>query len=62
MRVVDENGKALRGVRLKVKLTDGTTVDVTSDKNGKYTSAKSYPAGNCDITFPDTFNLEWKEQ
>jgi hypothetical protein len=62
VRVVNEKGKPVAGVKLKLKLTDGTTPEVTSDKNGKYTTPKNLPAGNCEISFPDVFDLEWKEQ
>ena len=62
VRVVDEMGKPVAGLKIKLKLTDGTTTEVTSDKQGKYTTAKVLPAGSCDISLPGVFDPEWKEQ
>jgi hypothetical protein len=60
VRVVGEDGKPLAGVKIKLKLTDGTTRDVVSDANGKYVTDKVLPAGSCDISFPDLFDIEWQ--
>jgi hypothetical protein len=62
IRVVDDKGKPVAGVKVKVKLTDGSTVDVTTDKKGQWKTQKVLPAGSCDISFPETLDKEWKEQ
>lgn len=62
VRVVDEWGKPVAGLKIKLKLTDGTTTEVTSDKKGKYATAKVLPAGSCDISFPEVFDPEWRAQ
>jgi hypothetical protein len=62
VRVVDEKGKPVVGVKIKLKLPNGNISEDTSDKNGKYTTGKALPAGSCDISLPEEFDLEWKEQ
>lgn len=62
IRVVDEAGKAVPGVKVKLKLTDGTTPVITIDETGSYTTAKCLDPGNCDVSFPDLFDVEWKPQ
>ena len=60
IRVVDEKGKAVSGVKVKLKLTDGTTPVITVDKSGNYKTAKCLSPGDCEISFPDLFDVEWK--
>ncbi len=62
IRVVDEKGKPVPGVKVKLKLTDGTTPAITIDDTGGYTTAKCLEAGNCEVTFPELFDVEWKPQ
>jgi len=62
VRVVDENGKPVKGVQVKIKLTDGTTTDITIDKSGSYKTAKVLPPGNCEISLPKIYDPEWKPQ
>lgn len=59
VRVVDEAGKPVSGITIKLKLTDGTNPTVASDKNGNYKSDLTLPDGSCDISFPDLIDVEW---
>ena len=67
VRVVGEDdGKVIKDVSVKLKLTDGTerTVklsDVTLKRDGSY-RIDGLPAGVCDISLPETFDPEWKPQ
>ena len=62
IRVVDEDGKPLTGIKLKVELTDGTTSEILSDGKGRFDTKKTLPPGNCKISLPDTFDADWDEQ
>jgi len=62
VRVVNDKGKPVAGVKMKLTLTDGTTPVVTSDKNGKFATKKVLSPGTCTIAMPDLFDAEWKEQ
>ena len=59
VRVVDEKGKVVPGVKVKLKLTDGTTPEIIIDKTGAYKTATTLDPGNCDVSFPDLFDAEW---
>jgi len=61
VRVVDERGKPVKDVKVKLKLSDGSTSNITTDKNGKFKTPKNLPPGNCTIALPDVFDAEWKE-
>jgi hypothetical protein len=62
VRVVDENGKAVAGVKMNLKLPDNSTSNITFDKKGSYTTPKNLDPGNCEISFPDLFDAEWTPQ
>jgi hypothetical protein len=67
VRVVDEDGKPVKDVKVRLKLTDGsvTTVDFASAKleaDGSYRTEKILDPGDCEISFPDLFDVEWKAQ
>ncbi len=62
VRVVDKKGKVVPGVKVKLKLTDGTTPVITIDKTGAYKTTKCLNPGNCEVSFPDLFDVEWKPQ
>lgn len=62
VRVVDEAGKPVPGIKVTLKLTDGTNPTITTDSTGSYTTTKTLDAGNCEISFPDLFDLEWNPQ
>ena len=62
IRVVDEKGKAVAGVKVSLKLTDGTTPTITTDKSGSYKTDKCLSPGDCEVSFPDLFDVAWKPQ
>jgi hypothetical protein len=62
VRVVDDQGKPVPGVKVKLKLNDGTTPDITVGKTGSYTTPKNLDTGNCEVSFPELFDVEWKPQ
>jgi hypothetical protein len=59
VRVVDEKGKVVPGVKVKLKLTDGSTPVITIDKTGTHKTATTLDPGNCEVSFPDLFDAEW---
>ncbi len=61
VRVVNEKGKPVQGTKIKIKLTNGSTVEIASDKKGMYKTDKVLPAGSCDIWLPEIYDPEWKE-
>ena len=67
VRVIDESGKAVKDIKVKMKLTDGSvvTIDFAStalDGDGSYKTARTIDPGDCEISFPDTYDIEWKPQ
>jgi hypothetical protein len=58
--LVDDKGKAVPGVRYRVKSTDGSMIDGVFDKYGKARIASLDP-GNCKIWLLDVDGKEWKK-
>ena len=59
-QLVDDKGKAVPGVRYRVKSTDGSMIDGVFDKHGKARIASLDP-GNCKIWLLDVDGKEWKK-
>jgi len=59
-RLVDDKGKAVPGVRYRVKSPDGSMIDGVFDKRGKARIASLDP-GNCKIWLLDVDGKEWKK-
>ena len=61
-RVVNDLGKPVAGVKVKITYPDKTTADTVSDKKGQFKSAKTLGEGECEFSFPDLYDAEWKSQ
>ena len=63
---VDEAGKGVHDVTVKLKASDGTESTVVLAKkklrSGEYKTGKVLAAGNCEISFPAEYDVEWKPQ
>jgi hypothetical protein len=58
--LVDDMGKAVPGIRYRVKSPDGSMIDGAFDKHGKARIASLDP-GNCKIWLVDVDGKEWKK-
>jgi len=60
IRVKDEDGKPVRDIKVQVKLSDGSVnASVPLDEKGEFETPKNLPEGECEVSFPETYNLEW---
>jgi hypothetical protein len=67
LKVQDESGDKVTDVRVRVKQPDGNVLSLdlsqeTLEADGTYRTQKVLPAGNCEISFPEIYNLEWWPQ
>lgn len=64
IKVVDEKGKTVDDVVVSLKASDGSvrTIDLSTVKleKGVYKTRKNLPDGPCEVTFPQTLDIEWK--
>jgi hypothetical protein len=60
IKLVDEEGQPIPGVRYRVKLPDGTVVEGTLDQKG-YARIDGFEPGQCEVTFPDLDETTLKE-
>jgi hypothetical protein len=65
-KVVDEAGNIVTDVAAKIKLIDGSEVEVDfaadTDDDGVWKTEKVLPAGDCVVAFPEVYNMEWWPQ
>jgi hypothetical protein len=67
IRVVDEAGKVLKDVTAQLSLTDGSSPSVDFsheelEKDGTWRTQKVLESGQCEVSFPQIFNMEWWPQ
>jgi hypothetical protein len=67
IRVVDEAGKVVKDVTAELLLTGGTQAVVdfsteTLEKDGTWRTQKVLESGQCVVSFPELYNLEWWPQ
>ena len=67
VKVVDEAGHPVKDVKVRIKLTNGSTVDVdfnsaTLQSDGSYQTDHNIDPGQCEISCPELFDLEWHPQ
>jgi len=64
IKVVDEKGKSVTDVVVKLKPSDGSEriIDLSTVKlkRGTYKTRKNLPDGPCEVSFPETLDEEWK--
>jgi hypothetical protein len=64
VRVKDEDGNAVKNIRISVSLTDGSdfTMNLASqalEPDGTWRTKVVLPPGNCEFGFPDVQDVEW---
>ncbi len=67
VKVVDEAGQPVKDVKVRIKLTNGSTVDVDFNTaalqaDGSYQTEHNIDPGQCEISCPELFDLEWRPQ
>lgn len=65
VRVEDEDGNIVKDVTIKLKLTNNSErtvnlAEATLEDDGTYLIPASLPAGVCEVSFPELFDVEWK--
>ncbi|HUT35743.1 MAG TPA: hypothetical protein VNE39_19805 [Planctomycetota bacterium] len=60
--VADEDRKPVTDVTVRVRVPDGTVHTGKPDGGGLYKVESFYDAGQCEISFPDVYDIEWKPQ
>lgn len=60
LKMVDEAGRPVPGVRYKVKLPNGRYRSGSLNKDGK-AHIKGFDPGSCEVTFPDLDREAWEE-